>query len=255
MTSDFTDKKLVYTTEYFLTAGECNARGEMPMTLIADRLIEIATNHANHLGIGYADLNPHGVGWVLSRMGVEMIRTPKINDTYKISTWVEGWTRAFSDRCFRFEDAEGNVIGWARTMWAIIDFNTRRPVDLMQFGTPDMIAKGVECGMPRLRKHAPVVPTQVEELTFRFMDLDFNRHVNSVRYIEHILNLWPLSHYDRYRIDRFDIAYRHECHAGQTVQMVAAKNGETEGAVDIVRDGERMVTAGLHFDLCPITGE
>lgn len=245
-------KNLVFSHDYFLTAGECNARGEMPVTLMADKLIEVATNHANHLGIGYADLSPHGVGWVLSRMGVEMIKTPGINATYRLSTWIEGWSRAYSERCFRFDDSDGNPIGWGRTIWAIIDFKTRRAVDLMQYGTPDMIAPDMECPMERLRKHPQVVANRMEDLKFKFMDLDFNRHVNSVRYIEHILNLWPLSHYDKYRIDRFDIAYRHECLAGQTVQLAVDDRQNDMASVDILRDGERVVTSAVHFIEDPI---
>lgn len=239
--------KKIFTREFFLTAGECDARGEMPMTLLAERIIEVASNHANRLGIGYADLTPHGVGWVLTRMGIEMRRTPRINQLYSISTWVENWNRAFSERCFRFLDGQGNIIGEARTIWAIIDFETRRAVDLTKYGTADLATDEQKCEMPRLRKHLPVQSDEVHHLKFRFMDLDFNRHVNSVRYIEHILNLWPLSHYDQYRIDRFDIAYRHECLAGQEVQLVADKSDALNAAVDIVREGERVVTASLRF--------
>lgn len=245
------EKSLVYTQRYFLTAGECDARGEMPMTLIAERLIEIATNHANSVGIGYADLFPDA-GWVLSRLGIEMLKTPRINDEYTISTWVETWNRAFSERCFRFEDADGNVIGWARSIWVVINFETRRPVNLMQYGTADIEAKDMECAMTPLRRLSLIDPTEIREYTFKVMDLDFNRHVNSVRYIEHILNLWPLEHYDAYRIDKFEIAYQHECHAGETVAFAmkdtALSPSEAEAAVDILRDSTRVVSSTIHFN-------
>ena len=42
--------------KYFLTAGESDAEGRMPLTLVAERIIEVATEHANSLGIGYATL-------------------------------------------------------------------------------------------------------------------------------------------------------------------------------------------------------
>lgn len=241
------ENKLVFSTDYFLTAGECNARGEMPLTLMAERIIEIATNHANHLGIGYANLFPKGAGWVLSRMSIEMTKTPVINDRYSISTWIESWTRLFSERCMRFYDSDGNTIGWARTIWAAIDFNTRRPVDLTEFGSKKLIAENMTCPIPRIKKHGPVAATEVENLTFKYMDLDFNRHVNAVRYIEHILNLWPLSHYDQYHFDKFEITYLHECLAGQTVELAIDRTDVTDAAIDILRDGERVVSSTIHF--------
>ena len=40
----------IYSKEYFLTAGECDAEGRMPLTLLTSRIIESATCHANSLG-------------------------------------------------------------------------------------------------------------------------------------------------------------------------------------------------------------
>ena len=45
-----------YIHRYFLTAGECNAQKEMSISLLTQRVIEVATEHANILGVGYADL-------------------------------------------------------------------------------------------------------------------------------------------------------------------------------------------------------
>lgn len=241
------DKNPVYKESFFLTAGESNARGEMPMTLIAERMIEVATGHANHLEIGYDTLNPLGVGWVLSRLGVEMVRTPKINEHYNVTTWIESWNRLFSERCFKFTDKDGNLFGWGRTIWATIDFATRKAADLSGLCNDIFTSHGMVCEMPRMRNHGVVAPTYSEALTFRYSDIDFNRHVNSVRYIEHILNLWPLSHYDACRLDRFEIAYRHECFAGDEVTLNADMSMPFEGRVDIVREGERAVTSVLRF--------
>ena len=81
-----------------LTAGESDAEGRMPLTLLTERLIENATEHANALGIGYADLLPLGIGWVLSRVSVEMTSWPAINEAYTVTTWIESYNRRFSER-------------------------------------------------------------------------------------------------------------------------------------------------------------
>ena len=46
----------IFEQTYFLTPAECNPEGRMPITLLINRLIEVATLHANELGIGYATL-------------------------------------------------------------------------------------------------------------------------------------------------------------------------------------------------------
>ena len=46
--------------------------------------------------------------------------------------------------------------------------------------------------------------------TFRYSDIDFNRHVNTLRYICVILNMFPLEFYDSHFIGRFEITFMKE---------------------------------------------
>ena len=56
-----------------------HAEGRMPLTLVTERVIEVATEHANALNIGYDALIKKNIGWVLSRLSIEMLRYPRIN--------------------------------------------------------------------------------------------------------------------------------------------------------------------------------
>ena len=60
----------LFNSHYNLTAGESDAHSLMPVTLMVERIIEIATRHANSLEVGYEQLKNAGVGWVLSRMSL-----------------------------------------------------------------------------------------------------------------------------------------------------------------------------------------
>lgn len=46
------DKTVVYSRGYYLSASECNAQQELAVHILAEKLIDVATEHANHLGIG-----------------------------------------------------------------------------------------------------------------------------------------------------------------------------------------------------------
>lgn len=89
-------KQKQHTHSYTLTAGESNAEGVMPLTLLVERIIEISTEHANNLNIGYATLIKQNIGWVLSRLSVEMTSLPTINESYTLTTWIESYNRHFS---------------------------------------------------------------------------------------------------------------------------------------------------------------
>ncbi len=250
---DFTvdENKAILTKSWFLTAGETDARGLMPVTLVAARAIETATEHANVLGIGYADLKEHRMGWVLARLTIEMIRYPHINETYTMSTWIEGYNRRFSDRCFEMTDAEGNTVAHIRSMWVAIDMETRTLADLAQVETD--LYPVVDRACPVAKDRAPMIekgaPVETGSYTFKYCDIDFNRHVNTIRYLDLVLNLRPLEFYDRNDIDRLSVSFDHECHFGETVRLISGPAArEPESSVTEIHAGDRRAVAvKLHF--------
>ena len=230
-----------YTHSYILTAGETNAEGRMPLTLLMERVIEVATEHANALGIGYATLIKRNVGWVLSRVSIEMQRYPVINDAYTLTTWIECYNRRFSERNIRVSDGEGNVIGYVRTVWVAMDFATRSVADLAELGEDAFPVSDTPCPIAKAARIAVIPEDAVEaaeDYVFRYCDVDFNRHVNTVRYLELILNHWPLDWYDCHTLRRFDVHFHHECHYGEAVSLrVTHIDGNGTQQCEIVRPG------------------
>ena len=206
----------------------------MPITLIAQRVIEVATEHANILGVGYADLIKSKEGWVLSRRTIEMPRYPGINEEYSLTTWIEGFNRLYSERNMEIQDGNGETIGYVRSIWVAIDMETRRPCDLTKI---DWLAKTISDRPCPIAKQSRLLPIKPEEATlsaqhrFKVSDIDFNRHVNSVRYMDAFLNQWDLEHYDNNDIGRFEIQYLHETHFGDKAHIITKCNeniAETE---------------------------
>nr|MBP7985188.1 acyl-[acyl-carrier-protein] thioesterase [Bacteroidaceae bacterium] len=62
----------------------------------------------------------------------------------------------------------------------------------------------------------------------KYCDLDLNGHVNSVKYIEHILDLFPKDTYQKNRIQRFEIAYVAESHYDDTLMFYREEVAENE---------------------------
>lgn len=237
--------KRTHTHTYHLTAGECDATGHMPITLVAERVIEVATEHANELGIGYTRLKELGIGWVLSRLSIEMYRYPGINDVYSLTTWIETINRKFSERNMTMHDGQGAVIGHMRTVWVAIDFQKRTMADLSSISDVPLPLGDLPCPIAKHPRLAIPAAGCIEyPYTFRYCDLDFNRHVNTVRYIDLILNRWPLAHYDENMLKRIDVTFSHECYFADTVLVRAEQEGEINHC-ELLRENQRMVAARL----------
>lgn len=237
-----------HSRSYFLSAGESNAEGLMPLTLMVERLIEISTEHANSLGIGYAELIKKNIGWVLSRVSLEMYRYPRINETYVLTTWIESYNRFFSERNIAITAPGGEVLGYARTVWVAMDFEKRTLANLTQLDRNSFPVADLPCpidrtpNLPPTGEGATAVP-----YTFKYCDLDFNRHVNTVRYIELLLNQKSLEHYDVFVAGRFDIHFHHECRYGQTVEL-RVESADGSDTFDIVTpDGKHAIVARIKW--------
>ncbi len=261
----FDDIDKVFTSGYFLTPGECNPQQRMPLTLLINRLIEVATLHANQVGIGYAFLVREHQTWVLSRVAVEMTRYPGVNENYSISTWISSISRLFSERDFEICGCNGEVIGHARTVWAVIDTRSRQVGDISRISWIKELIPPRECPVEKPSRLRPVpipeddkeVPAGFRETRYRFQytDIDFNRHVNSSRYIELLLNQWSLAFHDANRLTRFEIAYIHEARYDMEARLLletapVAADGRAEGdtrAELLGPEGQPILRALLRF--------
>lgn len=235
-----------HSSTFTFTADQADAQERMPMWLIVSRIIEMATGHANRLGIGYDDLVPRGIGWVLSRMTVEVVKYPPINTDYTFLTWIESLNRHFSERCMVVTDPKGNELMHVRTTWICIDIANRTlaPLDALEIDRFPM--PGKECPVASMRKVRPL-PAEAEEMsyTFTFDDIDINRHVNTVQWVRLILNAFSMDWHNGHEISRFDIAFQHECYYGETVSVRTMTADMTSQCEIIAPSGTRAVTASL----------
>lgn len=225
---------MIFSHEFYLTAAEVNAQEEMPLSSLVTLVIDVATAHANSIGVGYARMMEVNSSWVLSRLNAEIIATPVVNRRYRMVTWVESLNRLYSDRLFRLEDAsDGSVMAWIHTIWMAIDMDSRRPADLSRLTElADVITLREFAGVRSARLQPVVTPADGAssyDYTFKYSDIDVNRHVTTRRYIDLLVDLWPLGMYERSRVSRFEIAFKHEIRYGERATVSCALNEALSG--------------------------
>ena len=105
--------------------------GRLTMGVLGNHLLNCAGFHATERGFGIATLNEDNYTWVLSRLAIELDEMPYQYEDFSIQTWVENVYRLFTDRNFAIINKDGKKIGYARSVWAMISLNTRKPADLL----------------------------------------------------------------------------------------------------------------------------
>ena len=219
---------------------------------LGNHMLNAADFHSTDRGFGMRYLLTINRSWVLSRLAIEMEEMPKMYTKFKVETWVESAMRYFTSRNFRVVGEDGQVFGYGRSIWAMIDTETRQPTDIFAIDNGainNWIVKDKECpidkgGRVKMDNDAELVRT----IDTYYNDVDINGHINSVKYIEHVLDLWDMAWYKEHGIKRFEIAYVAEAHAGDKLSFYMEEENASTFNVRIVRgDGTECCRSKIVF--------
>ena len=217
--------------------------GHLAMGVLGNHLLNCAGFHASDRGFGIATLNEDNYTWVLSRLAIELDEMPYRYEDFSVQTWVENVYRLFTDRNFAIVNQEGKKIGYARSVWAMISMNTRKPADLLALHSGSIV--NYVCDEPcPIEKPSRIKVSSKEPaavLKAKYSDIDFNEHANSIRYIEHILDLFPIEMYREKRIRRFEMAYVAESYYGDELSFYMDDAGDGTYEVEVRKNAAEVV--------------
>ncbi len=217
--------------------------GRLTMGVLGNHLLNCAGFHASDRGFGIATLNEDNYTWVLSRLAIELDEMPYQYEEFSIQTWVENVYRLFTDRNFAVIDKDGKKIGYARSVWAMINLNTRKPADLLTLHGGSIVDYVCDepCPIEKPSRIKVTIKEPMETITAKYSDIDINGHVNSIRYIEHILDLFPIELYKTKHIRRFEMAYVAESYYGDRLSFFREEVSENEYHIEVKKNGEEVV--------------
>ena len=75
--------------------------------------------------------------------------------------------------------------------------------------------------------------------------------VNSIKYIEHAIDLWDIPWYREHRIKRFDIAYVAETHQGDKLSFYREQTDELTYCIRMVKT-DRVTEENIEVCRCKI---
>lgn len=237
------DDKKIGSYKFIAEPFHVDFNGRLTMGVLGNHLLNCAGFHASERGFGIATLNEDNYTWVLSRLAIDLEEMPYQYEEFTVQTWVENVYRLFTDRNFAIIDKDGKKIGYARSVWAMINLNTRKPADLLTLHGGSIVDYVCDepCPIEKPSRIKVATDQPCAKLTAKYSDIDINGHVNSIRYIEHILDLFPIDLYKSKRIQRFEMAYVAESYYGDELSFFEEEVSENECHVEIKKNGSEVV--------------
>ncbi|MFO7846673.1 MAG: thioesterase [Balneolaceae bacterium] len=205
---------------------EVDYTGRATLPSVANYLQETAGIHASNLSFDIEDLNKSGATWVLYRMRIQMDKFPVRWQQVSVQTWPSSGdgVRAFRD--YELLDKNNERLGVGVSQWMVLNVSKRRPMRI-----PDEILKmGLsvdEHVLPINTNPLPELALADHTTTLRVgsQDLDMNRHVNNVTYIEWMTGYLPEEITKDMRCSGIELQYHRETGLGREITI---KSGKTE---------------------------
>ena len=232
----------------------CDFSHHLFMGHLGNHMLNAADFHSRDRGFGMDFLNSIKKTWVLSRLAIEMDEMPCQYDKFYVETWVESAMRYFTQRNFRVVSEDGaKVYGYGRSIWAMIDTETRQPTNIFDIDNGaivNWVEKNKENPMSKLTRVQMDDKTElVRTIDTFYNDVDINGHINSVKYIEHVLDLFPIDWYKEHPLKRFDIAYVAEAHQGDCLNFYQEQDADDALAFKI-RITKSTAEGGEEVETC-----
>jgi acyl-ACP thioesterase len=213
--------------------GDIDRSDRLTLAAIFDFFQEAAISHADNLGVGRDSMAQTRQVWILSRMSVQVDRRPKYGETIKVRSWPRGGEKLFALRDYDIRDALDKPLVRGRSGWIILDMEKRRPLrpQALMEGLPqneglDALPSGA-AGLAELKN-----PQKAAQRQAGYSDLDYNGHVNNVRYIQWIQDILDPALLEGAGRMRLDINYLNEILPGETIELWQAQAEGLMGGVE-----------------------
>ena len=220
-----------FSKDYTITCYEADANQFMRPTAMLDLMQEAANANASTLGFGYDEMINSNTAWVLSRIHVKFMNTPKWREEVNLKTWHKGVSKLFYLRDFILSDKAGNPMVLATTSWLIIDMNTRRLVRNSDLALSDTAMHAIETPADKVVLPVDIEPELVRKHPVTWSEIDTNGHVNNVKYAVWAIDAVKAEDIKERPLKELLINYDAEVMPGDIVKISRVRQETEEGVV------------------------
>lgn len=217
-------QEMVYSAKITLYNSYFDFNDNLSPKAILNIFQDMASIHAEEIGIGFNNMLNKNLYWVLSRVKFDIIKMPKVNQTIIAKTWPHPKGRIDFDRDFQILSESGELLIKGTSKWCVINTQTRalQRTDDVNYNGECILDKNYEEKFGKI-----IVPEENFEFKFnhtvRFSDLDHNKHMNNTNYA-----LLAISALENKYFNHFEINFLNECLMGDEIVLSTLKNNNGE---------------------------
>lgn len=223
--------KGTYQKNVVILPGLCDSSARLGVPNTFSLFMDIAAEHAQHLGIGAADLGKRGLFWLTVRTKVRFYRRPAMMEETELSTWPEQPERLRCCRDYRLCKGD-ELLAEGRTEWAILDTAAGTLCPAKDIYPPELVIPEDTVAIPPFSRIGDDFSDgeALGEYVVRSTDIDLGGHMNNAAYIRACAGAFSCREWQEPEIAGAEAVFRAPCFEGDRL-ILQKRSGE--GALDL----------------------
>jgi len=208
----------IYRKKHTVQVSDVDFSRKLKLSTMFVYFQDMATEHAERLGVGRDILQKDNLIWVLTSSRADIERYPVWNENIFIETWPLQPDKVNFERDFLVYDENNNIIARAVTNWVIIDISSRKlkRSKVINAEFPDAgRERSIDCTLGRINANGDM--TEAYRKTVGYSDIDMNEHLNNSKYLDYIMDCFSVEDHKNYFTKSIEVNYIHEALPGETI--------------------------------------
>ena len=224
-----------YTEVYTVYRHDCDMYRRMKPSAILRYTQQIATIHAEKLGLNDAYYDKANLAFLLAKQALEITRIPLADEQLTFTTYPEGSKRASYKRVTVITDQQGREVACLDSRWVLVDTQTRRIVrrtpEEMEVQWLENVDRTLDLTIPTAENLQSAGLRRAE-----YSLCDRNGHMNNTCYLDLACDLIDPELLAEKPLRRIVLSYHREIPYRESAELFY---GEAEGGLYVTgtRDG------------------
>lgn len=207
-----------FTKKYEIHYYEVDYKLKCKLSSIIDFICDVGTQQSESIGGGMDYCTKNNCAWVFYKYDISMYRYPVFGETIAITTQPVGFKKFYGLRKYFIKDEAGNLIGEALALFFLINIEKRRPMRIQKeqydfYGVNGDV--NYDISMDKINR---VDEEQYQkQFQIRYSDIDSNKHVNNVKYVEWAMEAVPIEIVNNYELRRIKVTFEKETTYGENI--------------------------------------
>ena len=229
---------------------DADADGAIGMRAYLNYFQDTVTTLMHRLGWGNDVIHEkYGVAWVFLKYRMQVFAKTTYHEPLRIECWTEPAGHSVSMRHAVEIRMGGQLMARGRLESCLVDLENKRVARLDRIGYRQEVA---------LERENPVAPfirigqdaeglEEAYPYIVRYTDLDNNRHMTNLRYIQLIMDAFTPKEFQGKMLTDMEIHYRNQCVFGDRLQVLRGAEEDGYRILALKEDGAPAICAKVSF--------